>query len=145
MPWHLPADFAWFKHHTMGHPVLMGRRTFESIGKPLPGRRNIVITRNAAWNSTGCERASSLDEALSMCQAATEVFVIGGGELYRAALPLAQRLFMTTVACQPEGDTRFPVWDERQWTQTFHETREPDARNAYAMTFRIMDKVPVPH
>lgn len=140
MPWHLPADFAWFKRHTMGHPVLMGRKTFESIGKPLPGRRNIVVTRNPAWTATGCERAASLEDALHLCQAAPEVFVIGGGELYRAALPRAKRMFITTVACQPEGDTRFPGWSPNEWRETECLSHEADAKNAHAMTFRILER-----
>ena len=142
MPWHLPADFAWFKRHTLGHPVLMGRKTFESIGKPLPGRRNVVVSRNRECNAAGCECATSLDEALSLCQTAPEVFVIGGGELYRAALPMAHRLFLTTVACEPEGDTRFPSWNENEWIETHRETHDPDARNAYTMTFRILERAP---
>lgn len=140
MPWHLPADFAWFRRQTMGHPVLMGRITFQSIGKPLPGRRNIVLTRDPHWSVAGCERAASLDEALERVNGVPEVFVIGGGQLYREALARAQRLFLTTVGARPEGDTRFPAWDESDWRETHREFHGPDAKNAFAMTFRVLER-----
>ncbi|MBL8519922.1 MAG: type 3 dihydrofolate reductase [Betaproteobacteria bacterium] len=141
MPWHLPADFAWFKHHTLGHAVVMGRKTFESIGKALPGRRNIVVTRNPAWHAPGCESVPSLARALEVCAGEEEVFVIGGGELYAAALPLAQRLYLTTVASRPAGDTRFPEWAAHEWRAIHDASHAADERNVHAMRFRILERI----
>lgn len=117
MPWHITEDFRHFKEVTLGHSVVMGRKTYESIGRPLPRRRNIVITRNANLAIEGCEMAGSLEAALTMCEGEEEVFVIGGGEIYRQAMPLADRLYITHVGVSVEGDTRFPdilpeVWRE---------------------------------
>lgn len=109
MPWHLPEDFRHFKQVTMGKAVIMGRKTYESIGRPLPGRRNIVITRNTALHIEGCEMASSLDEAIALCNPTEENFIIGGGEIYRQAMPLADKLYITHIAAEFEGDTRFPT------------------------------------
>lgn len=109
MPWHLPEDFRHFKQVTMGKAVIMGRKTYESIGRPLPGRRNIVITRNTALRIEGCEMASSLDEAIALCNPTEENFIIGGGEIYRQAMPLADKLYITHIAAEFEGDTRFPT------------------------------------
>ena len=109
MPWHLPEDFRHFKQVTMGKAVIMGRKTYESIGRPLPGRRNIVITRNTTLRIEGCEMASSLDEAIALCNPAEENFIIGGGEIYRQAMPLADKLYITHIAAEFEGDTRFPT------------------------------------
>ncbi len=142
MPWHLPADFAWFRRHTLGHPVLMGRKTFDSIGKPLPGRRNVVLTRDRYWSAAGCETAANLDAALHMVRDAPEVYVIGGGELFAQALPRAHRLVLTTVACSPEGDARFPPWNASEWRETHRETHGADARNAFAMTFQVLERLP---
>ncbi len=108
MPWHLPADLAHFKRVTWGHPILMGRRTFEAIGRALPGRRNIVLTRDPDFSAPGIETASSLEQALERIGEAAQVMVIGGAELYRIALPLAQRIYLTRIHASPEGDTFFP-------------------------------------
>jgi dihydrofolate reductase len=97
LPWHLPADLKHFKALTLGHPVVMGRRTYESIGKPLPGRRNLVITRNRNFSAPGCEVVASLDAALTACGGAAEIFIIGGAELYRESLARAQRLELTDI------------------------------------------------
>ncbi|HMM93764.1 dihydrofolate reductase [Phycicoccus sp.] len=122
MPWHLPADFAFFKRTTMGHPLVMGRRTFDSIGRVLPGRRTIVITRRPDWTHAGVEVAHSLVEALALAGPADEVFVAGGGEVYAEAMPYAHRLLVTEVDREPEGDVHFPAIDPHAW----HETgREP--------------------
>ncbi len=114
MPWHLPAELRHFKKTTLGKPVLMGRKTFESIGRPLPGRQNIVITRNERYVAEGCDRASSLVEAIELAED-MELMVIGGGELYRQALPLASRMVITTIDLEPECDTWFPAWDPTEW------------------------------
>ena len=118
MPWHLPEDLRHFRALTLGHPIIMGRRTWESIGKPLPGRKNIVVTRSAGYEAPGASVASSLDVALALCAGEPVVFVIGGGELYREALPLAQGLVLTEIQRDYEGDTRFPDWDRAPWRET---------------------------
>ncbi|MGQ0511805.1 MAG: dihydrofolate reductase [Betaproteobacteria bacterium] len=124
MPWRLPEDLRHFKALTLGHPVIMGRRTWESIGKPLPGRENIVVTRRAGFDAPGASVASSLGAALALCAGEAVVFVIGGGELYREALPLAQGLVLTEIQRDYAGDTRFPDWDRAPWRET---QREPQA------------------
>jgi dihydrofolate reductase len=124
MPWHLPEDLKHFKHTTMGHPMVMGRKTFESIGRVLPGRRTIVITRQQGWHHPDVEAAHSLPEALSLAGPGDEVFVVGGGEVYREAMPFAQRLVLTEVHDSPEGDTFFPEWSRRQWREVAREPHE---------------------
>lgn len=122
MPWHITEDFAHFKAVTLGHSVVMGRKTYESIGRPLPRRRNIVITRNSELTIEGCEMAPSLEAAVAMCEGEEEVFVIGGGEIYRQAMPLAHKLYITHVDIDVEGDTRLPDIDPALW----HEVRREE-------------------
>lgn len=124
MPWHLPEDFAYFKRTTMGHPLVMGRRTFDSIGRVLPGRRSIVITRRPDWAHASVEVAHSLEEALALAGPADEVFVVGGGQVYEQAMPYAHRLLVTEVDAEPEGDVRFPAIDPAQWHETSREPHE---------------------
>lgn len=115
LPWRLPEDLAHFREVTMGHPVVMGRKTWESLPagfRPLPGRRNLVVTRNPAWNGEGAERADSLEEALALVEDAERVSVIGGGELFAAALPIADELLLTEIELEVDGDTFFPPWDD---------------------------------
>lgn len=121
MPWHLPEDLKHFKRTTLGHPVIMGRRTWESLGKALPGRRNIVVTRNRAFAASGAELAESLEAALALCAGEAEVFVIGGGELYKAALPLAAAIELTEIHRDFEGDARFPDFDRAKWREAKRE------------------------
>ena len=135
MPWHLPADLARFKSVTMGKPMLMGRRTFDSIGRALPGRRSIVVTRDRAWSAPGVEVAYSVDEALALCADAPEIAVIGGGELFRALLGRADTILQTVIHTTLEGDTHFPALDPAVWHEASRETRPPDAANAYALSF----------
>ncbi|HXG75537.1 MAG TPA: dihydrofolate reductase [Gaiellaceae bacterium] len=114
LPWHLPEDLARFRDLTMGHPVVMGRKTWESLPerfRPLPGRRNVVVTRNPRWQATGAERAGSLEEALALVAGVERAFVIGGSELFAAALPLADELLLTELDVEAEGDVVFPVFD----------------------------------
>ncbi|SHO55624.1 type 3 dihydrofolate reductase [Vibrio quintilis] len=139
MPWHLPADFAWFKECTMGKPVIMGRKTFESIGRPLPGRRNIVISRNAGFVSDGIEVTDSLEQAFSLVQDQEEVMIIGGGSLYRMALSQASKLYLTYIHADIEGDTVFPETGDG-WAETYRQEYTKDARNAYDMSFTIQVK-----
>lgn len=112
--WHISEDLRYFKAVTTGHPVVMGRKTWESLGRPLPGRENVVVTRQELA-IPGCRVVHSLEEAAALFSASEEVFVIGGAQLYAAALAVADRLYLTRVMHAYEGDTRFPAWDERQW------------------------------
>ncbi len=121
MPWHIPEDLRHFRELTMGHTLVMGRRTFEGIGKPLDGRRNIVLTREAGWHPEGVEVARSLEEALSMSE---DVFVIGGGEVFRQAMPLADRIYLSHIEGEWTGDTYFPPIDSTQWRETGREPHE---------------------
>ena len=141
MPWHLPADFAWFKKTTLGHPVIMGRKTFDSMGKALPGRRNIVVSRNPDWRAPGCDVFSSLAAALASCQGIDDVFVIGGASLYREALSIADRLYITEVDAAPAGDTWFPEWPAAEWQEKSRANHVPDEKNAYTLSFVVLDRV----
>lgn len=116
--WHLGEDLKHFKRTTLGCPVIMGRKTWDSIGRALPGRRNIVITRNAAWNATGADPATDLASALNIVPDAPKVFVIGGAQLYAAALHLADQLILTEVDAQAPADTFFPPWERKAFTET---------------------------
>lgn len=141
MPWHLPADLRHFKSVTLGKPVIMGRKTFESIGRPLPGRRNVVISRNLDWCAEGVESVSSLDAALALVQDADEVMIIGGGQLYREALPLAQRLYLTHIELPvTDADTWFPDYSQYQWQQCAEELHEPDEKNPYHYRFETLER-----
>jgi dihydrofolate reductase len=140
LPWHLPADLQHFKRLTMGKPILMGRRTFESIGKPLPGRQNIVVTRDPNYHRDGITVAHDADGALRAAGDAAEVMVIGGAELFRALLPRAGRVHLTRVHGDIAGDVCWPALDERQWRVVGREARPADERHAYAMTFEVWEK-----
>lgn len=141
MPWHLPADLKHFKSVTMGKPVVMGRRTFESIGRPLPGRLNIVISRNSDWHCEGVETATSLDDALSKVQDVTEVMVIGGGQLYAQALPIAQTLYLTHISLDvSDADTWFPEYHPEQWNLVDVIDCEPDEKNPYQYRFETLHR-----
>jgi dihydrofolate reductase len=122
LPWHLPEDLKHFKQLTLGHPVIMGRRTWESLGKPLPGRENIVVTRRPGYEATGASVAASLEAAVALCAGESVVFVIGGAEIYAAALPLADGLVLTEIHRDYAGDTRFPRWDRTAWRVSQKET-----------------------
>ncbi len=118
LPWHLPEDLQHFKATTLGHPIVMGRRTFESIGRPLPGRRNIVVSADPHWSHAGCERAGSLEDALRRCAGLPEAFVVGGARLYRQAMAIADRLIVTDIDLAVEGDAHFPDVDPADWALT---------------------------
>ena len=139
VPWHLPEDMAFFRELTTGHPVVMGRRTWESLPdrfRPLPGRRNIVVTRNPTWSAKGAERAGSLDEALRL-GAPDSVFVIGGAEIYRAALPHADELVLTELELDVQGDTFFPDWPRDEFIEVTRDERTAADGTAYAfVTYR---------
>ena len=135
MPWHLPADLAHFKAVTMGHPVVMGRKTFESIGRALPGRKNIVITRSQPSLPPGVVRASSLDEAMAALPPSEPVMIIGGGQIYAEALPRATRLELTLIDAAVDGDTRFPDFDLQDWQLQSVCARPADGKNPHALRF----------
>ena len=122
LPWHLPEDLQHFKKLTLGHPVIMGRRTWESLGKPLPGRENIVVTRRHGFDAPGASVAATIEGAIAMCTGESLAFVIGGAEIYAAALPLADGIVLTEIQQDYEGDTRFPEWDRREWRAAQKET-----------------------
>lgn len=142
MPWHLPADLAHFKQLTMGKPILMGRLTWESIGKPLPGRKNLVLTRDSHWHADGAVRVASIDEALRVAakDGASELMVIGGAEVYRQALPRADRIYMTRVHAEPWGDTLFPEMDPDAWGEVARRERLSDESNAWDLTFVTLER-----
>ncbi len=131
MPWHLPGELQHFKSVTMGKPIVMGRKTWESIGRPLPGRQNIVISRNQNYFAEGAECCTSLQRALEIADG-DEVMVIGGGELYRQALPLADRMILTVVDCEPAADTFFPQWTTAEWQEVSRQAKPADEHNAHA-------------
>ncbi len=141
MPWHIPAELAYFKAMTWGKPVIMGRRTHQSIGRPLPGRQNIVLTRDPAWSSPGVTIVHGLEAALAVAAGAEEVMVIGGGTLYEITLPQARRLYLTKVHVQAEGTVRFPAVDPAQWQVVSQRASEPGTSPAYDTL--ILERRPV--
>ncbi len=141
LPWHLSADLQYFKRVTLGKPVIMGRKTWDSIGKPLPGRKNIVISRDRALAIQGCMVHSSIDAALDVYrQSDAEVMIIGGATLYRELLVSVDRLYITQVHAEPTGDTYFPSVDESQWTQVASEKGYKDEHNDYDYCFKTWDR-----
>jgi len=134
LPWHLPDDLRRFKALTMGHAMLMGRKTWDSIGRALPGRRSLVLTRNADWRAPGAEPVASLQEAVARAGEAT-LFVIGGAELFSIAWPVIGRLELTEVHAEPEGDIRLAGFDRADWRETFRERHAADARHAHPFSF----------
>lgn len=139
MPWHLPADFAWFKRCTMGKPVVMGRKTFESIGRPLPGRQNIVISRDPQVSFSGVTMALSIDEALDIVKEEPEVMIIGGGSIYQACLNKADKLYLTHIDLDVDGDTQFPDWGNA-WQETYSEEHLSDEKNQHDMRFTVLER-----
>ena len=143
MPWHISADLKRFKALTMGKPVIMGRKTFQSIGGPLPGRTNIVITRDASYGADGVLLAGGLDAALKIAggEGAAEAMVIGGGEIYRMAMPLARRLYLTEVHIRVSGDTLFPVLDAGAWKEVGREDHDAEGLGVPAYSFVVLDRI----
>jgi dihydrofolate reductase len=144
MPWHLPEDLAHFKRTTMGHSIIMGRKTWDAIGRALPGRRNIVLTRTAGWRAPGAEAASSLDEAIGRCaQAAQQAFVIGGAEIYAQALARGvDTLHVTEIDAEFAGDTVFPAPDPARWREGARQHFAAGAGRPFAFDFVRYDAVP---
>lgn len=140
LPWHLPADLRRFKQITMGKPILMGRRTHESIGRPLPGRENIVITRDRGYRAPGCTVLHDVESALAHCRDAEEIMVIGGAELYRQLLPRADRIYLTEVQAEVSGDTHFPEWKRGEWREIAREEVRADESNRYPFALLVLDR-----
>ena len=144
LPWHLPEDLQYFKSVTMGKPILMGRKTFDSIGRPLPGRKNIVITRDLEWDAEGVEVVYSVDDALAAgadaCAVANsdEIMIIGGAQIYRDCLPIADRLYLTRVEAEIEGDAFFPDIDTKQWQKIAEKT--PKEIDKYSYCFQVLER-----
>ena len=141
LPWRLPADLAHFKRLTLDKPIVMGRRTWESLPGILPRRTHIVVTRNRAYRAAGCRVVGSTREALDALVDAKEVFVVGGGSLYREMLPLVGRMYLTLVSARIEGDAFFPEWEPASWRETARESRPRDDRNPYDLTFITLDRI----
>ena len=141
LPWHLPADLAYFKKLTTGKSILMGRKTYDSIGRPLPNRRNIVITRNSNISIPGCEVVSSIDHALELTKEDPEVMVIGGASLCEQLLPKINRLYITKIDGVFEGDVFFPKYDDFEWLEVSCESHPKDNSNAYSYKFIVLDRV----
>jgi len=135
MPWHLPADLAHFKAVTLGKPVIMGRKTYESIGRALPGRKNIIISRDRTYKAEGCESASSLEEALALVDNVEEIMIIGGGHLYSQTIPLADKLYLTFIDLDIDGDTQFPEYKQLNLNEVKREGHAKDEKNPYDCQF----------
>ncbi len=135
LPWRLPADLAFFKRTTLGKPVVMGRNTFESIGKPLPGRQNIIVTSNPAWQAQGCDVAGNIEEALQLVEFDPEVMLIGGASLYRQTINNADILYLTLIDYAFQGDTWFPEFNIQQWHIESETTVAPDQDNPFSYSF----------
>jgi len=140
LPWRLPEDLAHFKALTLNHPILMGRKPFESLGRPLPGRTNIVITRNPGYRRDGCLVADSIPAALALCRDAAEIFFIGGAELYGQAIPLADRLYLTEVDIEAEGDARFPDYDRSAFREISRESHTGEKGDALEFDFAVYER-----
>lgn len=140
IPWKLPADMKRFRALTMGKPVIMGRKTFESIGKALPGRLNIVMTRDASFHPQDCRVATSRDDALAIAGDATEAMIIGGEVIFKEFLPIANRIYLTVIDTEIKGDAFFPAIDMIEWHEITHEEYKPDEKNLYSYAFITLEK-----
>jgi dihydrofolate reductase len=141
LPWRLSADLKRFKQLTMGKPIVMGRKTYESIGRPLPGRQNIVITRQEKYAAPGCDVVASPDAAVRVAGDVDEIMVIGGGHIYKDFLPTADRVYLTHVHVDIAGDTFLPDFDESEWRETSRQEHGADADNDYDVTFTLLERI----
>ena len=141
LPWRLPYDLRRFKRLTMGKPIVMGRLTWDSIGRPLPGRQNIIISRNPEFAAPGCDIAASPEDAIGLAGDAEELMIIGGGHIYRDFFPRASRIYMTQVAASIDGDTSFPELADGEWNETRRESHPADEQHAYAFDFIQLDRI----
>ncbi|SMN16029.1 Dihydrofolate reductase [uncultured Candidatus Thioglobus sp.] len=140
LPWHLPADLGYFKKTTTGKTVLMGRKTYESIGFPLPNRRNVIVSRNADFTAKGCEVVSSITAALELAKHDDEVMIMGGASFYEQMLPSVDRLYITQIEGSYEGDAHFPTFDRSDFSESFRESHQPDDKNPHTYHFTILDR-----
>ena len=142
LPWHLSSDLRRFRELTMGHHLIVGRKTFESIGKPLPGRHTIVVTRNSNFKPEGCFVSHSVEDAIALARerGETEAFVIGGAEIFARALPSADRIYLTEVHAEVDADVFFPEFDRDEWIETQHIDHSADEKNQYAFTFKVLER-----
>ena len=140
IPWHLPSELKLFKSLTMGHHIVMGRKTYDSIRRLLPGRTTVIVTRQRDYHVPGAVVAHSMREALEACRGDDEIFVIGGADLFRETLPIADRIYLTTVDAEPEGDTFMPEFAVSDWHETSAETFAPDAKHAYGYRFAVLNR-----
>jgi dihydrofolate reductase len=140
LPWHLPADLRHFKKITLGNPILLGRKTYESIGHALPDRCNVVITRDANFQAPGCIVVNSVETALTSVEYSNEIFVIGGALLFEQLLPRTERIYLTIVHHEFEGDTFFPELDSHEWKEVSRERFPADEENKYAYSFITLDR-----
>ena len=140
LPWRLPADLQQFRRLTTGHHIIMGRKNYEDIGKPLPGRTNIVVTRQEGYTAPGCVVVHTVEQALKTAGQDTEIFIIGGAEIYRQTLSLAQRLYVTEIDVDIAGDVYFPDFDRSTWYEVSRVYHAPDAQNPYPYSFLLLER-----
>lgn len=142
IPWYLPADLKYFKRTTLGHHIIMGRKSFESIGRPLPKRTNIVITRDPFYMASGCVVVHSIEEALAIAKenGEEEAFVIGGGQIYKQGFPLLDKIYLTEVDLEVEGEIFFPTINKNDWKEISSEAHLPDEKNKYAYVFKVLER-----
>jgi dihydrofolate reductase len=140
MPWKIPGEQAYFKRMTMGSPIVMGRKTWESLGRALPGRHNIVVTRNPAFKATGADVVGSLDDALKVAGDVGQIFVIGGAQLYAAAMPRAKRILLTEIDADFDGDTLMPAPDRNEWRETSREEHPPTTERPFAYSYVVYER-----
>lgn len=143
MPWYLPNDMRYFKNVTWGMPVIMGRKTFESLGKALPGRKNIVISRQPGWKAEGVVTVKNIEDGLFVAKEtdAKEIMVIGGGEIYRTLMEKAGRIYLTRVETEPEADTFFPAIDPKQWWLVSQKDHKADEKNSFNYSFQVWERL----
>ena len=141
LPWHISADLKNFKKITMGKPIVMGRKTHESIGRPLPGRENIIITRDESYHAEGCTVLNSIEAVFEHCKDVDEVMITGGAEIYKYTLPKAARLYLTEVHTEVEGDTRFPGFERNDWQEISREAFRADEKNDFDYSFVILERI----
>ena len=139
LPWHISEDLKRFKRLTMGHHIVMGRKTWESLGRLLPGRHHVIVSRQAGYRVTGAQVVQSLDAALAACASDDEIFIIGGGEIYRQALPVTDRIYLTEVAIEADGDTVFPEFSAEKWFETAREPKD-DPASAIDYAFLTLER-----
>jgi dihydrofolate reductase len=141
IPWHLPNELQLFKRVTMGHHIIMGRKTYESIGRLLPGRTTVIVTRQTGYSVPGAVVVHSIEAAIAACGQNEEIFVIGGGELYREVLPRTDRIYLTTVDAEPHGDTFMPGIDAAHWRETSTQSFSADDQHPHAYRFSVYDRI----